>query len=56
MEHITIKPYRIDPNTGKQLYRVLPDEGYLLKSRKSGKLFSEAITDNPDEFEAIAVN
>lgn len=56
MEHVTIKPYRIDPNTGNQIYRMLPDEGYLLKSKKSGKLFSEAITEKPDEFEVVIIN
>ncbi len=56
MEHVTIKSYRIDPSTGKQLYRITPDEGYLLKDLKTGKLYSDAITDNPNGFEVIAIN
>lgn len=53
MEHATIKQYRTDPDTGKQIYRIIPDDGYMLKNTKTEKLYSEAITDTPANFIAV---
>lgn len=57
MENANVTIFKKDePRKGMTTYRVIPNEGYILKSKKSGKLFSEATTTDPDkEFEVIAI-
>ena len=56
MEHATVKEYGKDPSTGKTLYRITPDEGYLIKNKKNGKIYTDVITDAVNNYEAIAIN
>lgn len=50
MEHITIK------DLGNGFYRLTPDEGYMLKNKINSNLYSEAVTKEPKQFEAVAVD
>lgn len=56
MEHATVKKYGKDTSTGKTLYRITPDEGYLIKNKKNGKIYTDVITDTVNNYEAIAIN
>lgn len=48
MEHITIT------QIAENLWYLVPDSGYKLKSKVSNRLYSEAETNKPQEFEAVA--
>lgn len=50
MEHITIK------NLGNGFYELTPKDGYMLKNKINGNLYSEAVTKKPQMFEAVIVD
>ena len=47
MEHATIK------ELVNGYYKIVPDSGYQLVSKKSGRIYSEAVTKDINEFEMI---
>ena len=47
MEHATIK------EIANGYFKIIPDKGYILLNKVSNTVYTEAVTKNIDEFEAI---